>query len=362
VKSRLEVRENDPKDRGTIMENADAIVTGGTGLVGRWLVTELSAQGRRVTVLARKAAERKDELHAWVAAHGGNPSKVELVSADLAEPDLGLSFQARAQVLTAKDIFHLGGAMAFGLDAKEAALVNERGTEELLELAAQAKNLRRFVFASGFRAALPDPSPAELAAAGVYEATKIRSDRAVERIARARGIPTTIVRLGTVIGDSRTGETTQIWGFADVVRALGEGKMPFVPGGRADWMPLVTVDFVARFLAGAPAHAEDPVFEAHTLLDDATPAFGDVLRLVAPRLGVRAPRFHVPAVVARAFVRLRDGHMAEGLRFIGPERYDTASMKRLAARMGLAVPSIAGAIERNVDFLVRTEFGSKKAA
>ena len=95
-----------------------AFVTGGTGLIGRWLLPELTKRGE-VTALVRRAADRGTELRAWVTAHGGNADALRLVDGDLGAPGLGLDERERARIAAATtDYYALGSVMQFGLDAE----------------------------------------------------------------------------------------------------------------------------------------------------------------------------------------------------------------------------------------------------
>ena len=87
---------------------------------------------------------------------------------------------------------------------------------------------------------------------GGYEASKMETDHLVRMRRDARASRSRASIPARVIGDSRTGETTQFFGFAPIVEALWRGKMPAVPGGEAHWLPLVTVDFLAAFIARIP--------------------------------------------------------------------------------------------------------------
>lgn len=333
-----------------------AFVTGATGLVGRWLVPSLTRQGYVVTALVRDAAKREPQYRAWVRDHGGVAERVRLVDGDLGSDDLGLSEASRAQVGEASVVYHLGAVMQLGLDPAVTKAVNEGGTERVVRLAASFRHRPRFVLTSGFR--MGASKARDLDCLGAYEATKIRADRRARVLASELGLPITVVNPGVVIGDSRTGETTLFWGFADIVRELQRGKMLAVPGSARHWMPLVTVDYLAEFLASVPPCDVKPLTE-YFLLDDRTPSLGAMMKIIARQLGVSAPRFHVPMPFVPTLLRIM-GQAAkiEGLTFISTDRYDVTSATRAADEAGLVLPDIELAIRKNVDFLLATDFGA----
>jgi nucleoside-diphosphate-sugar epimerase/pimeloyl-ACP methyl ester carboxylesterase len=342
------------------------LVTGATGLIGRWLVPELTRLGRDVVALVRRADERRGEYLAWVAGHGGDAARVTVIEGDLASPELGLDAEGRRLAASARDVFHAGAVMQFGMAGEVARAANVHGTRALLELVA-TPGLSRFVLVTGFkggddvaqRSLGLEPEGPYFAASydslyariGSYEASKLECDHLVRDFARRRGISLTRIHPGVVIGDSHTGETTQLFGFAPLVEKLWRGKLPGVPGGAQHWLPIVPVDFLARFMARAADHPGN-----YIVLDDTGPQLVDLLAHVAHRLGVPAPHRRLPLGLAKMIVPARE---AEGLVFIADRRYDTSATRRLAAALGIAWPAWREALDRTVDFLVASRFGKQ---
>ena len=174
-------------------------------------------------------------------------------------------------------------------------------------------------------------------------------------------MPVSRVQPGAIVGDSITGETTQFWGFSDLVKDLFHGRIPAVVGGAGYWMPLVPVDIVAQFIAGladlgAAANGE------FTLIDDATPDLDELLERIARHVGIAAVRRAVPKATLEWFLRhggeRLTGVSAEALSFIDSARYDVDATKRAMAAMGLVQPALDRAVLRTVDFLLATRFGA----
>ena len=336
------------------MPEIDALVTGGTGVIGRWLLPELTADGQSVAVLLRGHQRRLDELRHWVAARGGAPQRLHGLAGDLAAPDLGLDAEGRAMARTARRVYHLGAAMAFDLTPHLAAQVNVAGSLRVTGLAAQSARLERLVLVSTFqhrRSRWPWRSR--------YHDSKLDADTAVRDTARAQGLPLTTVHPGPVVGDSRTGRTTQFWGWPDLVRAVARGRLPVVPGGRHHWLPLAAVDYVARFLARAPTLAETANGQ-YWLLHAATPPLTELLGEVADELGTRPPRLHVPTAVAalglRAGLDRWTGISAEALTFLSADTFPVASAQRIAAALHITEPDPRDLARRTARFLADNHF------
>lgn len=342
--------------------NIDVMVTGGTGLIGRWLLAELT-RTRGVVAPVRRAGERADELRRFVDAHGGDASRLLVVEGDVEVPGLGIE----GRFDDVRDVFHLAARFAFRLDAEEARRANVDGSLHVAEWARARPALRRFVYLGGYRmmarssiagaASLSDDARARLYRDhGAYEASKHESYIAVRAFAHEHQLPWTAVHPSSVIGDARTGETTQTTGFGDLVARLFRGQLPALVGSSRTFLPLVTVDYLARFLATVPERAQT-AGEDLCVLDPRTPELPALVRTIADHLGVGAPRVILPVGVVRALPPKLTGIEPESLRFLSEERYDVAHATAHARAVGLARPSIESAVRRWSEFLVSTRFG-----
>ncbi|MGI5203517.1 SDR family oxidoreductase [Spirillospora sp. CA-108201] len=345
---------------------ADALVVGATGFVGRWLAAELLNQGRSLAVAVRGGAERGAELRGWLREHGVDDRGLMVVGADITRPDLGLDEEDRERLEAVRDVFNAAALFRFGLGREEARRANVDGAVNVVRWAAARPRLRRLVHVSGYRVAseerLAYPAPAKETDAlyrrlGAYEASKLEGDAAVRAVAEEGGVPLTAVHPATVIGHSVTGEAGQYIGLAAMVRDLWAGRLPALAGSRRTFVPVVTVDHLARFLAAVPEHDEGP-YRAHWILDDATPDLPELVGLLARHLEVRPPRVTLPVGLVRRLPRALTGVEPETLSFLSEERYDTRSADALAEAAGLGHPPVEDALRRWADRLVADRFGA----
>ncbi|MCA2180408.1 SDR family oxidoreductase [Nonomuraea glycinis] len=334
------------------MQEPDTLVVGATGFIGRWLTAELLTRGRTVAATVRGGPTRETELRTWLRDHDVNDQALTVVPADV-----GLSREDPLD--SVRDVFNAAGAYRFGMSRGEAERANVHGALNVLRWAGARPHLRRLVHVSGYRVAetLSYPADADRLTElyrryGAYEASKREGDAAVRALAAQEGIPLTVVNPATVIGHSVTGEAGQYLGLAGLVRQLWTGRLPALPGTRRTFVPVVTVDHLARFLAAVPAHDHEP-YRAHWLLDDATPELPDLVALLARHLGVRAPRLLLPVALVRRLPRALTGADPETLTFLSEDRYDTSS----ADAVGLRHPPVADALRRWADRLVADRFG-----
>lgn len=345
-----------------------AIVTGASGLIGRWLLTELTAAGVEVLALVRNAPQRQVELSEWADSHGGQGLLLTTANFDLDADDLGLNAVSRQALEDANAVYHLAARFDFGLARDEAHRANVAAPLKLVELLGTSTSLQRLIHISGYRTqggpalALNVDNPTELDRFydehGAYEASKMQDHALVRRAAQRRDVPLTIISPAMVIGDGRTGETTQMTGLADTLKLMWRRKMPALAGSRDTWLPVVAVDFLAQLLARIP---NDPAsLDDHIVVfDDLTPTLPDLLALAATRMDVSAPTLIIPTGFVRVLPKSLTGLDAEALSFLSNDRYDPVPIKQLTTRVGLQMPPVTPTIERWVDHLLDTRFGTR---
>ena len=274
---------------------AAIFLTGVTGFLGRRIVREARAAGRPVYGLVRAGASRPAEM-----ADGS----VQAVRGDLRNPRLGLSDvdleRLRADVT---DVIHAGAMREpKPSEAQAAEDVNVGGTVRTTEVARELPRLKRFVYVSSISVAgdYPGRFYEDWLDVGqrfptAYAGTKYRAE---EHIRRAAELPGIVVRPGSIVGDSQTGESDASASALDrlIHAAWRLRKIPrFVPLPRpfpADrLMPAVPVDYAAR---ATLALLRVPAPRAMTYcLSDPTPArLAAVVDRIADAVG--APRMRVP--------------------------------------------------------------------
>lgn len=336
-----------------------ALVFGATGFLGRWLVVELVSQQVPV-VAAVRSASSGERLRTWLRAHGVVVD-VETVDVDFSADDLGLDVAALDGVT---EIHNLAGAYRFGMSAEQAREANVVTARRIVTLASRLAGPPRLVHVSGYRVGSHGP-PAERDARGedpyrrlgAYEASKIEADAVVQQTAAELGVPFTIVNPSTVSGVSTTGEADQYLGLAASLRDLWRGSLTALPGGAETFVPVVTVDHFARFMALVPTVA-DAAGKSYWVLDEDTPGLPDLLKLVGDHYQVRVPGLRIPvALVKRLPGRLTKAD-PETLSFLDTARYPTAAADALAAAHGLEQPATVPSILRWADHLAAHRFGA----
>lgn len=261
-------------------------LTGLTGFVGGYIVTELVRRGHRVTALVRdpaKASERYRDL----SAAGLSSAALKLKRGDLSSVEL-----LRDAMVGCDAVLHLAGVIsALGLDAFRQ--VNRDGTSRILEAAALQHRRPRVLLVSSLAAAGPSqrgrPRREEdpLAPISWYGLSKREGEIEAERRAEELGI--TIVRPPAVYGGGDRA-TLAFFKMAESGRAL-------FPGDPAIELSLIHVEDLARGLALA-LEADLPSGRAYFLGGAGAPSFAEVITTIAGALGRSARVRRVPSTIS----------------------------------------------------------------
>ncbi|MGW6626088.1 alpha/beta fold hydrolase [Nocardia sp. NPDC055002] len=325
------------------MAHTDSIVFGAAGFIGRSVVAELLRNGNTVTAALRAGSQ--DRLRTWLDGQSVDTAGLTITTTDIGEPDLALGDTVEG----VRDVYNAAALMKFGLDAEVARRVNLDGAVHVLEWAARQPDLRRIVHITGYRAA--DDGGEQDYGNGAYEASKVEADALLRRLAAERDIPLTMANPAGVLGPG------QYFGLSDIIDNLWQGRLPALPGSADTFVPVVDLDYVARFIVGLPTQA-DTVGRSYPLLDAATPVLPELIRLVADHLHVAAPRFTLPTALVRRLPRALTHADPEALSFLSSDRYDTSRSDVIARRLGIGHPPVDELLRTYADGIVAGRNGT----
>jgi NAD(P)-dependent dehydrogenase (short-subunit alcohol dehydrogenase family) len=342
-------------------------VTGATGFIGRFLVSNLLKRKGQVHVLVRKGSAKK--LGQIGEAMGWDMKRIVPVTGDLSKPKLGLT---AAQITALKGkiqhFFHLAAIYDLTADADSQKLANIGGTKNALELAAVIK-------AGCFH------HTSSIAAAGLYpgvfredmfdeaEGLKdpyLKTKHESEGLVRKQSaVPYRIYRPSMVVGHSKTGEIDKIDGpyyLFTLIKKIRQTLPQWMPtlgieGGRINVVP---VDFVADAMDHI-AHKKGLDGHCFHLVDPEPMRFGELMNTFARaahapemtmRLDARMFAF-IPAPMRMAVTNLppvrrltnmilRDLKIPKStLEFITyPTRFDTREAERALKGSKISVPPL----------------------
>jgi long-chain acyl-CoA synthetase len=241
------------------------LLTGASGFLGAQIIRRLLDCTDSTLYALVRAGDATNAAHRlarvwwdWPELAGAIGSRVQVVAGDVTQPHLGLAPEAYAGLAAGlTHIIHTAADLRVNAPIAELRKTNLQGTERVLELAQAAHadhGLARFshvstAYVAGGRTG-PVPEDAltdEYGFSCAYEFSKFEGERLVQ-VARA-DLPVSVFRPGMIVGDSTTGEIKTFNTFYFPLRLYLEGRLPLVPGSRAQPVNVVPVDYVADAIA-----------------------------------------------------------------------------------------------------------------
>ncbi|MGV0715500.1 SDR family oxidoreductase [Mycolicibacterium sp. XJ662] len=285
------------------------VVTGGTGFIGRRVVSQLLAGNddgggeTQVSVLVRRESLSRFEQ---LAATWGERAK-PLVG-DLAAPMLGLTDEAVDELGAVDHIVHCGAV--YDITASDAVQrgANVEGTRAVIELAARLDatlhHVSSIAVAGRHRGEFTEGDfdlGQDLPTA--YHQTKFEAELLVRS---APGLRYRVYRPGVVVGDSRTGEMDKVDGpyyffglLAKLARLPSLTPIVLPDTGRTNIVP---VDFVVDALV-ALMHSDGRDGQTFHLTAAKTIGLRGIYRGVAQEAGLPPLRGSLPSATATPFLR-----------------------------------------------------------
>lgn len=229
-------------------------MTGATGTVGSELLRRLmTREDTTINVLVRRAGyDRRPQIEYGLRGIDSRAT-LNVLEGDLcAGETLGLcddTFESLARVTT--HVIHCGGSTSFTLPLDESRAVNVDGTRRVLEFTRRCDQLESAaffstVYVSGMRSGAFSESDQGDGGHGFvnpYEKSKAEMEDVIREA--MRDLPVLLLRLSTVIGDSRTGAVRGFNAVHHAIRLLYQGLAPMVPGCPAAPVDMVSSDYVA---------------------------------------------------------------------------------------------------------------------
>ncbi|MFC4249681.1 SDR family oxidoreductase [Natribaculum luteum] len=339
------------------------LLTGFPGFLGSALLERLLARGDGpVACLVQPTYRELAERRAAEIA-GPDDDRIRLYEGDITEPNLGLD--GLADLESVRELYHLAAVYDLAVDPAVGEAVNVRGTEHVLDVAADLA-VERFQYVSTCYVSgrydgvfTEDHLREGQSFNNAYEETKYRAEVAVQE-RMADGLPATIYRPAIVVGDSETGETDKYDGPYYLLRLLlaQPSRLALsvtLPGSSDAELNVVPRDFVVDAIAYLSG-LESSAGEVYQLCDPAplsVPRFVDALAEAGDRRTLSVP---TPKPLARAATeRLADRGLPAEPATIDyldhPTRYACPNTQRALAGSGLECPPFESYVDRLVAFV-----------
>ena len=198
------------------------LLTGATGLLGRYLIRDLIQQGYSLAVLVRSsrtasATERIDEvMKHWEPSVGVLPAP-KVLEGNITQPNLGLSDEdLRWAATNCSSVIHSAASLKFQPAGDEPWNSNLNGTRNVVEFCENNHIGSLFYISTAYVCGKIDGIAYETVVSGdtearnVYEASKRQAEQLVLNSDLLS--PPTILRPSIIVGDSKTGYTSTFHG------------------------------------------------------------------------------------------------------------------------------------------------------
>lgn len=350
-------------------DNMAIVMTGFPGFLGSALLPRiLSRTGESAicVIQARYAALATSRVAGLVAADASLTGRITLVNGDVSRPGLGVDDPGALAAQTT-EVWHLAAVYDVAAARDLALRVNVEGTRNVLDFAAGCPKLRRLhyfstCYVSGRYAGAfgEDDLTKGQHFNNVYDETKYLAELEVRR-RMANGLPATVYRPGSVVGDSRTGETQKYDGPYFVLQLLlrqpAVAVLPVPANLAISRFNIVPRDFIIEatsYLAGLPG-SEGRTYQ---LADPDPLTNSDIMTVMARATGRRVVRVRVNRRLAKASIARVPG-VQRLLRippeivdyFDHPTHYLSDHTRADLAGSGIQVPPFAAYVDRLVTYM-----------
>ena len=262
------------------------LVTGGTGFLGRHMVTALLGQGDDVSVLVRSKQKAGMNANSKLSLREGNITIPESIRGITDGIDI---------------IYHFAAQLGeWGLPEDLLYSVNVKGTQNLLNTCQECSN-PRFVFIStpgvqgkGHAAAdegLPYNPPY------IYEKTKCEAEKLVLTYGRENGIPWVIARPDFVYGP---GDYRRV----SLYRAILNKRFLIIGNGKSVLHPTYIDDVIHGLLK--MGQAETGLGEIYNIAGPEQLCVEQYIMTMAEVMGVNVPRIKIPLIIGKIFASLSE--------------------------------------------------------
>jgi thioester reductase-like protein len=217
------------------------LMTGGTGLLGHYLLRDAMRQGIRLAVIARgnrlatARARIEDSIARWESVSGRSLPRPVVFEGDLTRPGFGLTAEQRNWIrANCRGAIHNAASLTFVADSPdgEPYRSNVEGTRRLVELCAETgiRELHHVstAYVCGLREGVILETEVDVGQplGNDYERSKLEAEKLLRGEKAFDSL--TVYRPGIIIGDSRTGYTSTFHGFY-VPLKVATGLLSSVP-------------------------------------------------------------------------------------------------------------------------------------
>ncbi|MBW6451392.1 MAG: NAD-dependent epimerase/dehydratase family protein [DPANN group archaeon] len=277
-------------------------ITGGTGFLGRLIITELLKKNHEITTFT-------------MDVNVDMPKTVKVIKGDI------LDKTSLLKAMKGHDaVYHLAAILDESVAYDKMHKVNVDGTQNVLE-ACKLSNVKKFIFASsvGVMGDIRD-SPADESypynPITNYEKTKADAEKLVLKYSLKNDFQVTILRPSIVVGPNDN--------WRQIIKAVKKGY-PYLGLGNNHWHLVDITDTVYAFVLALNDKGKN---EVYIIASEDAPTYKEIYETLSRILNVEPPKYSVPVFVAKTIFYIY-GRICKLLSKTPSLTYRVSSVERL---------------------------------
>src|SRR3989344_2158310 len=279
------------------MKTKTIILTGGTGVFGKYLIEDLLKGKPRIILLVRADSQKQanDRVKKLFKSNSLPPDKVTVLNCNLTQKNLGLNsenFKILKQTTT--HILHAAASTKFTLPLDEARRNNVETTMKLLAFARNCKNLERFGFVStafvaGKRSGIILEEEFEHSAGflNTYEESKYEAEMIVRSMINL--LPIVIFRPSLIITPYKKSDISPVNALTLGLFLARKGFLPVFPGGEDNKLDIIDGTVASKAVTQIFLKDSLHCLTYHITSAQNSPRIKDFIGMIESQSGKRLP-------------------------------------------------------------------------
>lgn len=275
------------------MKTKTIVLTGGTGVFGRFLIEDLLKTNSKIVLLVRADSQKQVNYRIKNLLKGNSvySNQITVLRCDLNQKNLGLA--TSDYILLKKEtthILHAAASTRFTLPLNEARRNNVETTERLLDFAKTCDKLHRFGFVStayvaGKRKGIVFEEEFEHHEGflNTYEQSKHEAEGLVRM--RAKHVPVIIFRPSLIITPFERSGSSPVNALTLGLFLARKGFLPILPGNEKNRLDVVEAELASTAIIRISLKETVSHLTYHITSANNSPTFGALIYLVEQKLG-----------------------------------------------------------------------------
>lgn len=273
------------------------VLTGGTGIFGKFLIDDLLKNNAKVVLLVRAETQKEaeDRIKNLLKVYSDFTDRIRILKSDLIQDGLGLSHtDYRDLIKSTTHIIHAAASTRFTLPLNEARRNNVETTKRLLSFAGDCKNIKRFgfistAFVAGKRSGIILEEEFEHTAGflNTYEESKYEAETLVR--SKVKLLPIVIFRPSLIITPFQKTNNSPISALTFGLFLARKGFLPVLPGNENNKLDIIEGTVAAQAIVEILLKKKVLYLTYHITAACNSPQIKDLISLVEDQSGKKLP-------------------------------------------------------------------------